>query len=175
MKKKLLIALSVVVLLVAAAGAWFVLVANKRSPKDTVSHKDVSITYCRPYKRDRVIFGGDGALVPNGHYWRLGANAATEITFAKDTTLAGKPVKAGTYVIYAVPGDTMWKIALNSDNGRWGAREVDHAKDVLTVEVPPEHTSTPLEQFTITIDDDKVNFAWDTTVVHLAVGAPAGA
>jgi hypothetical protein len=46
---------------------------------------------------------------------------------------------------------------------------VDHSKDVMSFEVPAEHASQPLEQFTITIDDDNVNMAWDATVVRAPI------
>jgi hypothetical protein len=173
-KKKILIGLGVLVVLLGSAAAWLTLVGNKRSPKDSVTHNDITVTYCRPYKKGRVIFGGEGALQPNGKYWRLGANAATEITFAKDILFGGKPVQAGMYVMYAVPGENTWKIALNSENGRWGAREVDHSKDVMSFEVPVERVAQPLEQFTITIDDYGVNMAWDTIRVRAPVGHSKG-
>ncbi|HET6345570.1 MAG TPA: DUF2911 domain-containing protein [Myxococcota bacterium] len=169
MKKKILAGFGVIVFAFLAFVAWALLIGNKRSPAATVTHDPVSVTYCRPYKKGRVIFGDDDALVPNGRYWRLGANAATEITFAKDVKLAGQPVQAGQYVMYAVPNATTWKVVLNSENGRWGAREVDHDKDVLTVEVPVEHVTEPLEQFTITVDDNGLILAWDTTVVRVPI------
>jgi hypothetical protein len=181
MKKKILIGLGVLVFLVVAAGGWLVFVGNKRSPQATVTHEqgglDVKVVYCRPYKKERLIFGEKpaGALVPYGSYWRLGANASTEITFAKNVLFAGKPISAGTYRMYAVPGASAWKVVLNSELGKWGAREANHDKDLLTVEVPAQ-TGPGLEQFTISFADrpsgaDMV-FAWDTAVVRVPL-APA--
>jgi len=45
----------------------------------TMKYEDtyVKITYCRPSKKGREIFGG---LEPYGEVWRTGANEATEIT-----------------------------------------------------------------------------------------------
>jgi hypothetical protein len=176
MKKKILIGLGVLVFLVVASGAWVVLIGNKRSPPATVTHAqgglDVRVVYCRPYKKERLIFGekSAGALVPYGSYWRLGANAATEITFAKNVSFAGKPVSAGTYRMYAVPGASAWKVVLNSELGMWGAREANHDKDLLSVEVPVQ-TGPGLEQFTISFADGpsgaEMVFAWDTTVVRV--------
>ena len=52
----------------------------------------------------------------------------------------------------------------------WGAREANHDKDLLTVEVPAQ-TGPGLEQFTITFADApsgaEMVFAWDTTVVRV--------
>ena len=180
MKKKLLVGAGVVVAVIAALASWVVLVGNKRSPKDTVSSNvsgvDIQVEYCRPFKKERLIFGEEkaGALVPFNEYWRLGANVATTITFSKNISFAGKPVNAGTYTMYAVPGPTTWKVVLNSEVGRWGAREADHGKDVLTVEVPAEQRPAALEQFTIGFDGtggSQMFFAWDTTVVHVPLGA----
>jgi hypothetical protein len=181
MKKKILIGLGVLVVLVVAAAAWVVLVGNKRSPQATATHEqgglDARVVYCRPYKKERLIFGEEsaGAVVPYGQYWRLGANAATEITFAKNVLFAGKPVSAGTYRMYAVPGPSAWKVLLNSELGMWGKREANHDKDVLAVDVPAQ-TGPRLEQFTISFADgpsgtDMV-FAWDTTAVRVPL-APA--
>ena len=47
----------------------------------------VKITYCRPHKRGRTVFGG---MIPFGKVWRTGANEATEITVTHDIKMAGK-------------------------------------------------------------------------------------
>ena len=89
------------------------------NPPDTVTYSqgglDIKISYSRPFKRGRVIFGEVAkALVPFGEYWRLGANAATEITLSKAVQVAGKP--AGRWQLSHVrhPGATMWKLIFNS-------------------------------------------------------------
>jgi hypothetical protein len=174
MKKIVLGVVGVLVLLVGGFLLWATLIGNKRSPQETVSSKALgaTVTYCRPFKKDRVIFGEekDGALVPNGQYWRLGANAATTISFEKDVTFGDKAVKAGTYSMYAIPGASAWKVVLNSESDRWGAREADHAKDVVSTEVPVEKAGHVAEQFTISFED-KLVFAWDTTKVQVPIVA----
>lgn len=165
---------------VAAVGVRLYL-GTKVSPPATAElsqgNLDAKVTYCRPYKKGRLIFGekAAGAVVPFGRYWRLGANAATQITFGKSVQFAGKPVSAGTYRMYAVPGPTTWKVVLNSELGKWGAREADHDKDVLSVEVPVETAATPSEQLTIGFVPDganaKMELAWDTTAVHVPLAA----
>ncbi len=155
--------------------------APPASPHDTVTYSqgglDIKVTYSRPYKKGRLIFGekSAGALVPFGKYWRLGANAATEITLSKNVQLAGKPLLAGTYRMYAIPGATTWKIVLNSQTGKFGYFEPDHEKDVLSVEVPAETGVDSVEQFTIRLSGEpsaaRVEFVWDTTVVRVPVVA----
>ncbi len=73
-------------------------ISCKPSKNASISDKglDIKVTYGGPFKKGRLIFGEekDKALQPYGKYWRLGANAATEITFSKNVTFGGKPVNA---------------------------------------------------------------------------------
>ena len=48
----------------------------RKSPHETVSNGNIKITYGRPYKKGRNIFGG---LEQYGKVWRTGADEATEI------------------------------------------------------------------------------------------------
>src|SRR5262245_24240277 len=108
---------------------------KRKSPHETVSSKNVSITYGRPYKKGRDIFG---ELVPNGKVWRAGADEATVITFANDGTLGGKSVKAGSYTLFVVPEQSEWTIILNGQLNQWGAYDYEKNKDknVLEVQAP---------------------------------------
>ena len=112
-------------------------------------------------------------MVPFGKYWRLGANDATEITIGKKVSFAGKPVEAGKYRMYAIPGPKTWQVVLNSELGKWGAFEADHAKDVLTVEVPADAAPAETEQFTISLTGQppgaQLDFVWDKTAVHVPI------
>jgi hypothetical protein len=181
MIKKVLAGVGGLLLLAALIFVYRVRTTPPKSPSETVSYSqgglDIKVSYSRPFKRGRVIFGekSAGALVPNGQYWRLGANAATEITLSKAVQVAGKPLAAGTYRMYAIPGATMWKVIFNSQTGKFGFFEPDHEKDVLTVEVAPETATTSVEQFTIAVTGEpsaaKLDFSWDTTVVHVPIVA----
>lgn len=186
MKKKVLTAVGALVVVLAAFMAYRITTTGKASPLATVAFNQgslaVKVVYCRPSKRERLIFGdkSEGALVPYGKYWRLGANAATEITFTKDALFGGQPVSAGSYRMYAVPSAGSWKVVLNSQLGKWGAFEPDHDKDVLTVEVPVETAPAPVEQFTIRITGDpsaaqpsgaKMELAWDKALVRVPLAA----
>src|SRR4051812_45041315 len=178
MKKKIFIGLGAFVIVIVAALAYLALTTKSHSPVETKTFSyngaDIKVVYCRPYKKGRVIFGEDkdGALQPYGKYWRLGANEATEISFNKNVNFGGQPVNAGTYSMYAVPGAGSWQVILNSELGRWGAREADHQLDVLKVEVPVD-TTPEMEQFTITFDGDstaaKMNLAWDKSLVRVPI------
>ncbi len=178
MKKNILIGLGAVLFIVVAALAYLALTTKSHSPAETKTFSyngaDIKVVYCRPYKKGRLIFGEDkdDALQPYGKYWRLGANEATEISFSKNVNFAGKPLNAGTYRMYAVPGASTWQVGLNSELGKWGAAEPDYSLDVLKVEVPAE-SGPETEQFTITFDSDstaaRMNFAWDKTLVRVPI------
>jgi hypothetical protein len=179
MIKKIFIGIGIVLF----AFVLFVIYINvfPASPPDKASISnnglDISVKYSRPYKKGRLIFGDekDKALQPYGKYWRLGANAATEITFNKNVSFAGKPVNAGTYRMYAVPGAESFQIALNSEAGVFlAAREPDYKLDVLKVDVPVTQ-SPETEQFTINFANDstgvKMNFLWDKIQVTVPISA----
>ena len=150
-----------------------------KSPKASATFNDsdisISVSYGQPSKRDRLIFGEekDGALQPFGKYWRLGANAPTEITFNKDILFADHPVKAGTYRMYAVPGAESFEISLNSEVGSFsGAPEPDYSLDILKVAIPVS-PATETEKFVISFarNGDVVNMdlAWDKTLVKVPI------
>jgi hypothetical protein len=142
---------------------------HPKSPHDTLTAKNIKVTYGRPYKKGRDIFG---KLEPYGKVYRLGADEATQITFAKDGTFGGKPVKAGTYTLCAIPNKKTWTVILNSKLGQWGAFDYDKYKsqDVLHVDVPVTTLSAPVEQLTIAVPGNKdLTISWDKTKVAVPV------
>jgi len=142
----------------------------KASPHDTVETADIKVTYGRPYKKNREIFG---ALEPYGKVWRVGANEATEITFKKDMKFGGQDVKAGTYTLFAIPAENEWTIILNSTLKQWGAYSYDKnkANNVLEVKVPVKKTDAVTEQLTIAPENNNLFIRWDNTEVAIPVGS----
>ena len=178
MLKKILIGVGVVLL--AIIGFFVYSNLFPKSPPTTTAFSDrgldIKVSYSRPYKKGRLIFGEekDKALQPYGKYWRLGANAATEITFNKNISFAGKPVNAGTYRMYAVPGESTFQISLNSEVGVFfGVAEPDYTKDVVKVDVPVMQAPTETEQFTINFASDStgvnMDFVWDKIIVRVPI------
>ena len=141
---------------------------TRKSPHETVTGQNMKITYGRPYKKGRDIFGG---LEAYGKVWRAGADEATEITISKDCTFGGKSLKAGTYTLFATPEKTTWTIILNSKLGQWGAFEYEKwkEKDVLKTVVPVVNPHKVVEQFTITPKDGGISMEWDRTSVFIPV------
>ncbi len=178
MLKKILI--GVAVLLLAVIGFFGYGLLFPKSPTTSTSFSsnglDIKVNYSQPSKRGRLIFGEekDGALQPYGKYWRLGANASTEITFSKNITFAGKPVNAGSYRMYAVPGPTSFQISLNSEVGVYfGVAEPDYSKDILKVDIPVSAAPSETEKFVIQFSDDSagvnMDFVWDKILVRVPI------
>jgi Protein of unknown function (DUF2911) len=141
------------------------LIAKDRvSPHTTVKGDHMSVTYGRPSKKGREVFG---KLVPYGQVWRTGADEATEIMFDKDGMFGGKQIKAGTYALFTIPGKDEWTVILNSKLGEWGAfsYESNKDKDVCRFTVKPMHVNNTVEQFTITPDKGNLKLEWENTVV----------
>jgi hypothetical protein len=140
---------------------------HPHSPHDTIRTKDITITYGRPYKKGREVFG---KLEAYGKTYRCGADEPTMITFAKDVTFVGKPVKAGTYALFSVPEATSWTIILNTDLKQWGTEHDKNAdKDLLKVTVPVINLATPVEQLTMTASSKDITLSWDMVKVDMPV------
>lgn len=173
MKRAVRITLIALVAL-AALGFSFRAYTKSHSPAQTVtasvsSGLAVQVDYCRPYKKGRAVFGG---LVPWGKVWRTGANEATLISFSKDATFGGKPVKAGRYSLFTIPGEAEWTIILNRQTGQWGL-SYDQAQDALRVTVPAHRHPVATEQFTVVLpvagNDLALGLDWDQTLVTVPI------
>lgn len=142
--------------------------SGKKSPHDTVTYANGKVTYGRPYKNNREIFGG---LEKFGKVWRLGADEATTISFNSDTKFGGAGIPAGTYTMFAIPEENEWTIILNSQPGQWGAFGYERNKDknVAEVKVPVNKLDNVVEQLTIRFDDRNMYIEWDKTQVVVPI------
>ena len=84
---------------------------------------EVTVEYSCPGVKGRAVWG---TVVPYDQLWRAGANAATKVTFSKDVTIDGKPVPAGSYSLFAIPGKSTWTVILNK-NATASTREYTQA------------------------------------------------
>jgi len=145
------------------------------SPKVTAEspNKNIKVVYGQPSKKGRTVFGDEksGSMEKYGKVWRTGANEATEVTFAKDVMFGGKPVKAGTYTLFTIPGENQWKVLLNSTLGQWGAYDYEKIKgnDVAMITVPVSKNATPIEKLTITPSNNSIAIAWDNMTISVPV------
>ena len=162
------------VLACVAAPALAQLDLPRPSPKATVSQTvgltDVTITYCRPSVRSRVIWGG---LVPYDQVWRTGANEATTITFGDDVTIGGSKLPAGTYGLFTIPGKDEWTVIFNKGAKQWGAYSYKEADDALRIKVKA-HRDEFRELLTVwfpavTTDSATISIAWERLAVEFGI------
>ena len=137
----------------------------RKSPHETVNSENIKVTYGRPYKKGREIFG---VLEKYGRVWRTGADEATEITFRKDGNFGGQPVKGGTYTLYTIPNENEWTIILNKQTGQSG-KMYDKNQDLLRVKVPSKKLDQTIEQLTIRFEEKNMIIEWDRTQVAVPV------
>jgi tetratricopeptide (TPR) repeat protein len=110
----------------------------------------------------------------NGAAWRFGANAATKLVLSAPAKIGGKDLAAGSYALFAFPGDGSWTLALNTVADQWGSYFHDPKKDVLRFDVKPgvgPHQERLL--FVVDVKDDNtltVRFAWGTITLAFDVG-----
>jgi hypothetical protein len=133
---------------------------------------EVALEYSRPSAKGRTVFGD---LVPYGKIWRTGANNATKLTFGEDVSIAGMPLKSGTYALYSIPGEKEWQIMFYNDLKLGGyVANYNPAHEVLRVTIPVEKTAALTETFTIgfsNITDTSMDIflKWENTKLVLPV------
>jgi hypothetical protein len=150
--------------------AYFPANATQTAKKGAESPALIKVTYARPAKKGREIFG---TLEKFGTVYRLGANESTEIKFFKPVVIGGKSIPAGSYGLFAIPNKDNWTIIINKDTDHWGAYTYDESKDLVRVDVPVKPLQNVVENlamtFTGTATDAVLNIGWDTTSVALPI------
>ncbi|MCB0667900.1 MAG: DUF2911 domain-containing protein [Saprospiraceae bacterium] len=141
--------------------------------KQMVGLVDVTVDYSRPGVKGRTIFGD---LVPYDKPWRLGANAATKITFSGQVMIGGKQLDAGEYAILATPGQSSWKFMFYPyTTWNFGAYLEDGVEPVATVTAQSASMGEIMvENFLIQFDNITSNsanlwFIWDKTAVAVEI------
>jgi hypothetical protein len=143
------------------------------SPRDTIRTSiggaNFTITYSRPMKRGRVIFG---EIVPWGEVWRTGANEATHFRTDKDLVIGGTTVRAGTYTLWTIPRPEGWTLIINKQTGQWGTI-YDAAQDLARIEMRDEAPLLREEQFTISLEPKSpgavLRLKWDDREVWVPI------
>ncbi|MDQ3388118.1 MAG: DUF2911 domain-containing protein [Gemmatimonadota bacterium] len=133
---------------------------------------EITIVYNRPVARGRELFGG---IVPWDSLWNPGADEATRLVLSEDITIAGQPLAAGRYSIWATPGRDEWTLAFNR------AWDVDHltyreANDALRLRVRP-HPTRHMESLAFyfpyaEVDSAMLALHWGETMLRLPVRRP---
>ncbi len=168
----------------------------KASVMQTIGVTDVTITYSRPGVKGRAIWGdplpeqagtkGEATLddqnvrpkgapiVPWGHAWRTGADAATQFVVTDDVFINGQKLAAGSYSLHTIPTKDEFTVIFNSVANQWGSFNYDATKDTLRIKVKPEwseHSKEWLEYWIDPVTDNsaQVNIRWEKVRVPFTV------
>ena len=143
------------------------------SPQAKVAQRvgitDFSLDYSSPAVKGRKIWG---ALVPYDKSWRAGANAGTKLTASRDFKVGTTAVKAGTYLIFMIPGEKQWTAVLNSDVS--AGQNHDAAKDVARVTITPVALPQPRERLAFIFSDTTdagtaLDLEWESVRVRMPI------
>jgi len=127
---------------------------------------DLSLTYGRPYLRDRVV--GESVEPLEGQVWRLGADEATTFTTSGDLMVGSMHVPAGEYTLWTLTTGDTTELIVNGETGQWGTAyndEHDLGRTAMTVDT----LQTPAEQLTVFIEDSELRFEWGDMVASVPI------
>jgi Protein of unknown function (DUF2911) len=145
--------------------------SQQASVMQTLGTTRIEVRYSRPSARGRQLFG---ALVPWGREWTPGADTATNITFTNDVQVNGQPLAAGTYSIWAIPGQERWTIIFSSAHPVWHL-PFPRGRDVLRIEsTPRDGAHVELLTFSFPVVDGlegELVMQWGTVVVPITIEA----
>ena len=149
----------------------------------------VSINYSSPDVAGREIWG---KLVPYGlnnlrfgrssdenpSPWRAGANENTVISFSHDVEIEGKPIKAGSYGLFMIPGPEDWIVVFSGNTGAWGSFSYLPTEEVLRVTVkavPCEHNEFLTFEFIDRLQNSSTaRLQWEKLSVPFKISVPNG-
>ncbi|MEZ5403906.1 MAG: DUF2911 domain-containing protein [Bryobacteraceae bacterium] len=136
----------------------------------TVGGKKITITYGRPFKKGRTIFGG---LEPWGKVWRTGADEATILETEGDLMIGDMHVTKGSYSLFTIPNEKEWTLILNKTVKQWGAFKYDQAMDYGRTGMKVAR-GPAAEQLTIDIStagggEGTLKIMWDETVATVPI------
>ena len=136
--------------------------------KQTVGLTEITFSYSRPSKRDRIVFGN---VVPYDKMWRFGANKNSTITISEEIYFGEDTLPKGTYAMFVKPGKESWELNFYSDFSNWGTPEKwDDTKVVLKLKTPVIVLDTPVETMEISIENigtasATLGISWDQVQV----------
>jgi hypothetical protein len=145
-----------------------------RSQRGTVSQKiantEITIEYGRPVARGRALFG---ALVPYGRVWHPGADQGTTLQTTRAIELNGKPLPAGRYSLWTVPGEKAWTFIFSKNADAFHTSYPGEALDALRVDLTPE-TGAHMESMAFyfpAVDgkDATLRLHWGAIVVPMSI------
>ncbi len=171
------------------AGAY---VKDEKGRETYRNGKWIEITYGRPLKRGRDVFGSGAdygkTLNAGAPVWRAGANQATRLTTEVPLTIGGKTVPAGSYNLYVeLKSPTEWTLIVSTWGAKktgndptpdtlWGSYNYTPDKDVVRVPMTVSKSQASIDQLTwgfcdITAEGGKMFVAWDTSNAMVSFAA----
>ena len=150
--------------------------------------KWIEITYGRPIKRGRDVFGGAGdnygkVANPDAPVWRAGANNSTQLKTEVPLTINGKTVAPGTYTMFVDLKPNAWTLIVSTWKAQaryepkntaeiWGAYGYTPDKDVVRAPMKLEALPHAVEQLTwefvdMTDAGGSLAIVWDKTMASV--------
>jgi hypothetical protein len=150
--------------------------------------KWIEITYGRPIKRGRDVFGGAGDKYgkianPDAPVWRAGANNSTQLKTEVPLVINGKTVAPGTYTMFIDLKPTAWTLIVSNWKAQarydpkntaeiWGAYGYSPDKDVVRAPMTLGTLPFTVEQLTWAFTDmsdagGKLTMMWDRKVASV--------
>ena len=164
-----------------------------RERQSYVGGKWVTVSYGRPLKRGRELFGvGDAyatKLNAGAPVWRAGANVSTRLKTEAPLVIGGKPLPAGEYTMFIDLKPGNWTLIVSSHKAQlnydpnnkteiWGSYGYDAKNDVVRVPMQLAEIPFSLEELTwgfseVTDKSAVLNLWWDkaTASVPITLGS----
>ena len=131
-----------------------------------VEGANISITYGRPFLKDRVV--GDSVEPLEGRVWRLGADEATTLTTDRDLMLGAAHVPAGEYTLWTLSRGDTTELIVNRQTGQWGT-DYDATRDLGRAPMTIAALETPAEQLTLHVEHGALRFEWGSLVASVPI------
>jgi len=139
----------------------------------TIAEAEITIVYNRPVARGRRIFGN---LVPWDVEWNPGADQATHIETSADLRLGDETLKAGSYSVWAIPGEREWTLLFHRS---WDVFHAPYPGDQgveLRLQVTPRHAPhmETLAFYFPVVDrrDASLVLHWGETLIEVPIHVP---
>ena len=127
-----------------------------------IDEANISITYGRPYLKDRVI--GETVDPMVGQVWRLGADEATTLKTDADLMIGDTPIAAGEYTLFVLTTLTTedaWQLIVNRQIDQWGL-VYDESQDLARIDMDLEVLPQPVDQLLISVEGGRLKVDWGT-------------
>jgi len=151
--------------------------------------KWIEVTYGRPIKRGRNLFGGSGSnygktVNPDAPVWRAGANVSTQLNTEVPLVINGKTIAPGTYTMFIDLKPNSWTLIVSTWKAQkdydpnnkaeiWGAYDYTPDKDVVRAPMkldtlPHSHEELSWEFLDMTDAGGVLAIMWDKTMASVS-------